>query len=108
MFNDEACSDAGRYKFLNMFYAFNHPIYREVEYNELKLKALSPPQIAAIRRANCTFSNVGSTVHFNHEGGDFKLENKIKQTKALAPKGKKSEEMWRRVIQGTKNVSSVL
>ena len=29
--NDKKCSDAGRYKFSNMFFAFNHPIDREVE-----------------------------------------------------------------------------
>ena len=28
--NEETCSDASRPKFLNMFFAFNHSIYREV------------------------------------------------------------------------------
>ena len=106
--NDEVCSNAGRYKFLNMFYAFNHPIYREIEYNDLRQKALYPDEIKDIRSANCTFSNVGSVVRDNHEGGDFKLENKNKCIKAIAPKGKKGEDMWKRIIRCTEDVTSVV
>ena len=45
--NDKKCSDAGRYKFSNMFFAFNHPIYREVEYRELRKEVLFPPEVAS-------------------------------------------------------------
>ena len=34
--NDDKCCEAGRMKSINMFFGFNHPIYREVEYNELR------------------------------------------------------------------------
>ena len=44
----------------------------------------------------------------NHEGGDFKLENKIKQIKALTPKGKKDCEMWKRIIRCSKDVWKVV
>ena len=41
--NDAVCSQAGRLKFLDMFYAFNHPIYREVESNsDLRNKVIYP------------------------------------------------------------------
>lgn len=106
--NDVICSEAGRYKFLNMFYAFNHPIYREVEYNDLRQKALYPDALRKIRNENCTFSNPGSLFQNNHEGGDFKLENKNKCIKAIAPKGQKGEDMWRRVVRCTESVSAVV
>ena len=33
--NDVIVSNAGRYNFFDLFFAFKHPIYREVEYREL-------------------------------------------------------------------------
>ena len=92
--NDEKCSDAGRYKFNDMFYAFNHPIYREVEYNELRQRISFPSEIVQLRTENITYSNVGGVTRNNHEGGDFKLENQIKRIKSLAPKGRISEDIW--------------
>ena len=59
--NDEECSNAGRYKFYDMFYAFNHPIYQiyhEVEYNELRQKVSMPPEMNKLRKENCSFSNL--------------------------------------------------
>ena len=106
--NDEKCSDAGRYKFFNTFFAFNHPIYREVEYHELRQKALFPDEISVIRKNNISFSTKNNIHGHNHEGGDFKLENQIQNIKALTPKGKKSEDMWRRVIRSSKDVTSVV
>ena len=43
--NDYTVSSAGRYKFFDLFYAFNHPIYGEVEYRELKNKVIYPEEI---------------------------------------------------------------
>ena len=61
--NDEECSNAGRYKFYDMFYAFNHPIYREVEYNELRQKVSMPAEMNKLRKENCSFSNLdGKTI----------------------------------------------
>ena len=106
--NDETCSDAGRYKFLKMFYGFNHPIYREVEYNELRQKAIFPQEISEIRAKNISFSSANNNVARNHEGGDFKLENKIKQIKSITPKGKKDVETWRKTIRATPTVCKVV
>ena len=86
--NDPVCSDAGRYKFYKLFYGFNHPIYREVEYNELRQKAIYPEKIALLRNDNVSFSSAKKPSS-NHEGGDFKLENRIKQIKSITPKEKK-------------------
>ena len=36
--NDIEVSNAGRYKFFDVFFGFKHPIYREVEYRELQNK----------------------------------------------------------------------
>ena len=106
--NDEKCSDAGRYKFNDMFYAFNHPIYREVEYNELRQRILLPSRIVQLRRDNVTYSNVGGLTKNNHEGGDFKLENQIKRIKSLAPKRQISEEVWKKVIRCSTDVSAAI
>ena len=75
--NDEKCSDAGRYKFFNTFFAFNHPIYREVEYNELRQKVMFPQEVSTLRKDNISFSTKSNIHGHNHEGGDFKLENQI-------------------------------
>ena len=42
------------------------------------------------------------------EGGDFKLENEIPNIKALAPKGKKDEEMWKKIMRCSKDVTLVV
>ena len=38
--NDAKMSNAGRYKFIDLFFAFKHPIYWELEYWELRNKVL--------------------------------------------------------------------
>ena len=38
--SDFRMSHAGRMKFFDTFFAFNHPIYREVEYSELRNQVL--------------------------------------------------------------------
>ena len=43
--NDVSVSDAGRYTFLDFFYAFNHPIYQEIEYRDLRNKIRYPELI---------------------------------------------------------------
>ena len=105
--NDHICSSAYWYKFYKTFYGFNHPIYREVEYNELRQQALYPSEIANLREENISFSS-SKCESKNHEGGDFKLENMIKKIKAITPKGKKDEEMWKRTIRASPSVSKVL
>lgn len=53
--NDFRCSHAGRMKALDLFYGFNHPIYREVEYNDLANSVRAPKAIEALRRRNISF-----------------------------------------------------
>ena len=43
--NDFTVGNAGRYKFFDLSYAFNYPIYREVEYRELKSKVIYPEEV---------------------------------------------------------------
>ena len=73
----------------------------------LKQKAIYPSEIWRLRNQNISFSSAKSETS-NHEGGDFKLENKIKQIKSITPKGKKDVDMWKRTIRATPSVSKVL
>ena len=38
--NNEIIQSASRYKFMELFYGFNHPIYQEIEYRDLRLRPL--------------------------------------------------------------------
>ena len=68
-----------------MFYAFNHPIYHEVEYRELKNKVIQPEEVKNILNENTKFS--ATDITGKCQGGDFILEGKIKKQKNIAPKG---------------------
>ena len=46
--NDIKVSNAGIYKFFDIFFRFKHPIYREVEYCKFRNKALNPQPIKEI------------------------------------------------------------
>ena len=39
---------AVRYKFISMFFAFNHPIYREIEYSDLLNFVSYPPELGKL------------------------------------------------------------
>ena len=72
--NDYRCSQAGRMKCIDMFYGFNHPIYREVEYSDLRNKVLYPEVVKELRKQNISFNEIHSTQNTNHQSGNFKLE----------------------------------
>ena len=55
--NDSKCSDACHMKFSEPFFAFNHRIYREVEYNDLRERALYSLQIKNLRKQNNSYKN---------------------------------------------------
>lgn len=74
--NDHGISDAGRYAFLEFFYGFNHPLYQEIEYRDLRNKARYPKEIRIQRQANLTFSS-SSKEASRCQGGDFLLEEKV-------------------------------
>ena len=97
--------DAGRMKFLIFFYSFNHPIYQEVEYRDLKNRAMYPDILTQFFEKNSCFTK--SKLDLNHQGGDFCLENKIKRHKMIAPKGITSNETWRTISRGLDEIEKV-
>ena len=107
-FNDSKCSDAGRMKFFDFFFALNHPIYREVEYNDLRERALYTEEVTALRKLNNTYANEKGVLIHNHQDGDFKLEECVKMMKRLSPKGQKDKKMWLRVTRGMDEVDRVV
>ena len=84
--NDYRCGQAGRMKCIDMFYGFNHPIYREVAME--------------LRKRNISFSNLHSTQNTNHQSGNFKLEERVKTMKRMAHKGNITAETWPRTAKG--------
>ena len=87
--NDANVSSARRMTFFGMFYAFNHLIYREVEYNKSRNHVITWEAVKTSRNRNYTYTE-SSGAYENHKGGDFMLE----QMKMLSPKGVMTTEMW--------------
>ena len=79
--NDAAMIDAGRMKFMPMFYGFHHPIYQELEYRDLENRATYPENVALLANKNMAFSKL---LEENHQGCDFCLEGEIKRHKMVA------------------------
>lgn len=104
--NDCAVSDAGRTAFLNLFYGFNHPIYREIEYRDLRNKVLYPNQVKQQRKKNLTYSK--SAEKSRNQGGDFLLEQKIQRQKMIAPKGIISSTTWQRISRSIDKIDGIL
>ena len=67
----------GRAKCFDMFFAFNHPIYVEVEYSVLRNNVLYLEAIKNIGDRNITFNSKELTLISVHQGGDFNLEERI-------------------------------
>ena len=67
-----------------------------------------PSEMNQLRKENCSFSKLDGDVKNNHEGGDFKLENEIKRIKSITPKGKKTEDTWKKTIRCAKKVAKVI
>ena len=57
---------------MEIFHAFNHPIYQEIEYRDLKQKVFMPDEVRNQRRSNLTYTV--SDNRGTHQGGDFILE----------------------------------
>ena len=107
-YNDFKCSNAGRMKFLDFWYAFNHPIYREIEYNDLRERAISTKEVNELRERNTSYANDDGEIAFNHQDSDFKLEEKVRTMKRLSPKGQMDKKMWQRVARGMDNVNKAI
>ena len=103
--NDVKAIEAGRYKFLRMFYGFRHPIYQKVEYRDLRNRAFYLTDLKSTMDENLTFSK--SNLNRNHQGGDFVLEEKIKSHKMIAPKGSISKDTWKRISRSTDDIESI-
>ena len=103
--NDAKMSNAGRYKFFYLFFAFKHPIYREVEYWELHNKVSYPPEIQVLLESNVSYSS--SDKEQTCQGADFILEEKVKNQKSIAPKGIVSVKIWQRISRSVDKVKSL-
>ena len=103
--NDAKMSNAGRYKFIDLLFAFKHPIYREVEYRELPNKVLYPPEIQVLLESNLSYSS--SDKEQTCQGADFILEEKVKSQKSIAAKGIVSVKVWQRISRSVDKVQSL-
>ena len=54
--NNENIQSAGRCKFMELFYGFNHPIYQEIEYRDLRQKVVVPSIVKKQRTENLTYT----------------------------------------------------
>ena len=95
-------------KCIDMFYRFNHPIYREVDYSDCCNKVLYPDVVKELRKENISFSEIHSTQNTNHQFGDFKLEERVKSMKRMAPKGSITAETWQRIARSHDKVNNVV
>ena len=91
--NDVSLINAARHKFNVLFFSFNHPYYREVEYRDFRDRVLYHPEVRQLRDRNMSFSE--SSVLGKSQGGDFLLEQKVKRQKLIAPKGPIKGETWK-------------
>ena len=105
-FNCRELSLAGRLKFDDLFYAFRHPIYQEVEYRELRSQSSYPEQVKILRDRNLSFAS--TVLHDKCQGGDFILEQKIRRQKMLCPKGPVEAKVWERVSGAVDEVDAIL
>ena len=103
--NDVQFQNAGRYKFSELFYGFDHPIYQEIEYRHLLQKVIMLKEVKELLDKNMTYSQ--SSREKKHQGADFILENKVEHQKMLASKGIDSEKMWRQVSQSLNDIIKI-
>ena len=111
--NNYAVHCAGRYRFMEFFYGFNHPWYQRIEYQDLKNKASYPKEVSDIRKLNLSYGI--SEAKAKKQGRDFVLEGKIKRQKMMASKGSDDVNMWQKisrclddVIEITGNINTEL
>ena len=83
---------AAKTKFSALFYGLNMTNYQEIDYRDIKLRLLAPPDIQNYISENESFSVSGH--NSKGEGGDFVLENKNKSMKSMIPSGVPSEDVW--------------
>ena len=103
--NDVKVDEAGRYKFMDLFFGFNHPIYQEIEYCDLRQKTVMPSEVLEQRNKNLTYTI--SEKEGKHQGGDFILEGKVRRQKMFAPKGSDTEIMLRNVSRSLDDIINI-
>ena len=96
---------AARTKFSSLFYGFNMTSYQEIDYRDLKMRLLAPPEIQNYISDNESFSQSGH--ESKGEGGDFVLENMNKRIKSLIPKGVPTEDVWLQACRSFETLDKV-
>ena len=77
-----------------------------MEYRELRNKVLYPQPIKEMSEYNVTFSTTESMSKC--QGGDFVLEEKIKEQKGIAPKGIVNSKAWQKISRSIDKVEHVI
>jgi hypothetical protein len=72
--NNPEIIDAGRLKFLPIFYGFRHPYYQEIEYRELFNRSSYPQEVLKFVNDNMAFTS--TELDKNHQGVTFALRTK--------------------------------
>ena len=103
--NNVKMVNVARFKFEDLFYAFKRPIYREVEYRDLRNRVLYYKKVRNFRDMNMT-SREGS-IKGKSQGGNFILEVKVQRQKLIAPKGAIKGETWKTLARYLDNFESM-
>ena len=103
--NDNNVSEAGRFAFIDWFYGFKHPIYREIEYRDLMTKSIYPEEVKSQFEKNLSFSTKNSEC--TNQGGDFLLEQKVQRQKLVAPKGIVERSVWQRISRSIDKLDEI-
>ena len=104
-FNCRELSLAGRLKFDDLFYAFRHPIYQEVEYRELRSFDSYPEPVQKLRKRNLSFAS--TELGKKCQGVEYILEQKICRQKMLFPKGPVEPIVWKRISGAVDEVGDI-
>ncbi len=77
--NDSEAISGAISKLKLLFFGTNHPLYREILYNDLRIRYLAPPEILRQINANITATRTSKKGHY--QGGDALLEEVNKEAK---------------------------
>ena len=60
---------------MDIFFGFNHPVYQEIEYRDLRQKTIMPAEV--LKRYNKSLTFTISEKEGKHQAGDFMLEEGV-------------------------------
>lgn len=104
--NNTQFINAGKCKFLKLFYGFNMWNYQYIIIQDLKTRILAPLEVRNFIETNETFSISGHDS--KGEGGDFVLENINKKVMKLLPQGIPQERDWLNVCRNLDSITEVI